>query len=143
MAERLKTPIWFWVLVVLAILFNSGGVFAYVSMQISPKIATAGMTPEQTAYFSDFPAWYDAVYALTTHLSFLACLVMAFRSRYAFYIFAISLVLYLFSSFWNFGLRDLASIMGIGNIVFSIVIGSQLAALTLFSRWAPRMRYLT
>ncbi|XBQ17469.1 MAG: hypothetical protein ABL308_06200 [Oceanicaulis sp.] len=139
-APASRTPIWFYVVAVLAVVFNLGGLFSYVSLQLGGP--PAGMTPEQTAYFESFPAWYDALYALTVHASVAAALLLVFRRRIAGPVFAAALGLYLISSIWHFGVRDAFAILGAGNLAFSAVIGAQLAALWWFSRFSERRGWL-
>lgn len=140
--ERVKPPIWFWIVAGLAALFNLGGVLNYLTTQFSPEAATAQMTPEQAAYFLNFPAWYTANYALTTHLAFIGAILLLFRLRWAFGAFAISAVLYGVSLVYHYVLNDVVASLPLGMHVFSAVIGVQLVILAGFARWAGSKGWL-
>lgn len=135
-APRAKTPIWFWAVAVIATLFNLGGVMNYLVTAFDPQAATAGLTPEQAEYFLNFPAWYTAVYALTTHLSLAGGVLLLFRSRLAFHAFAAAAVLYAVSLTYHYVLNDVVASLPAGMHVFSAVIGLQIVGFALFSRWA-------
>lgn len=135
-SPKSTTPVWFWVVAVLAVLFNSGGVMNYLTMQLAPDAMMAQMTAEQQAYFNAFPAWYVAVYALTTHLSLIAAVLLLLRRAWAVPAFAAACALYALSLVYHYVLSGAAGIMGAGANVFSAVIGLQLVALFLLARWA-------
>jgi hypothetical protein len=126
----------------LATVFNAGGLMSYLSSAFDPEAATAGMTPEQAAYFLNFPAWYTANYALTTHLSFLGGVLLLLRQRWAFHAFAIAAALYGVSLVYHYVLNDVVPTLPAGMHVFSAVIGVQLVVLALFSRWAAKAEIL-
>ncbi len=135
-ASRAKTPIWFWAVAVIATLFNIGGVMNYLVTAFDPQAATAGLTPEQAEYFLNFPAWYTAVYALTTHLSLAGGVLLLFRSRFALHAFVAAAVLYAVSLTYHYVLNDVVASLPVGMHVFSAVIGLQIVGFALFSRWA-------
>ncbi len=131
-----KTPIWFWLVAAAATLFNIGGVMAYLGSQFDPQAATTGLTPEQAEYFLNYPAWYVAIYALTTHLAFAGGVLLLLRRSWAFHAFAVSAVLYAFSVVYHYVLNDVFATLPAGIHAFNVVIGAQLVVLAVFARWA-------
>jgi len=142
-SARRKAPVWFWILAAVATLFNVGGVMNYLVSVFNPEAATAAMTPEQAEYFLNFPAWYTANYALTTHLALLGGILLLFRRRLAFYAFVSSAVLYGVSLVYHYILNDVVQTLPAGMHVFSAVIGLQLVGFALFSRWAAKAKLLS
>ncbi|MBN2868591.1 MAG: hypothetical protein JXK08_07965, partial [Flavobacteriaceae bacterium] len=54
-----KPPIWFWIVSVIALLWNAMGVMAYLGQAFLTEEALAAMPPEQQEIYSiDYPAWY-------------------------------------------------------------------------------------
>lgn len=102
----------------------------------------AAFTPEQVAYFTGFPAWYTAIWASAVFSAFFASLALLFRSRFAFVLFAVSLVLFVFNAIYIYGFTPALEIMGVGGSVFSLIIFISLVALTWLSRWAIRAEIL-
>jgi hypothetical protein len=136
-----RTPIWFWFVAVLAVLWNFGGVFDFAMMQFSESYLQQ-LTDAQRAYFTSFPFWYEVIWALAVLMAFLSSLALVFRSRLAMPGFAIAIGLYVLSAFYNFGLNNGAEIMGTGGVIFAIVIALSLVGLWLFSQAMLRRGFL-
>lgn len=136
-----KTPIWFWIVGVLAVIWNFGGAFDYVMTKTNPAYMDS-FTPEQVAYFTSFPAWFTAVWATAVFAAFFASVGLLLRTRFSFHLFALSLVLYVVSSIHTFLLSDGGDLMGAGGAIFSVFIFASLVALTWLSRWATKAEIL-
>ena len=130
-----KTPIWFWIVGALATVWNFGGVYDYVMTQTS-EAYLAAFPPEQIAYFTNFPAWYVAIWASAVFLAFFASLALLVRTRFAFHMFAASLVLFVINAIYIYGFTNAVEMMGSGGAIFSAVIFVSLSGLTWLSRWA-------
>lgn len=136
-----KTPVWFWIVALLATVWNFGGVFDYVMTQTSDAYLES-FTPEQIAYFTGFPALYVAIWASAVFAAFFASLALLIRTRFAFHLFAFSLVLFVVNTIYIYGFTPALEMMGEGGIVFSLFIFVTLIALTWFSRWATKAEIL-
>jgi len=53
--SHVKTPIWFWILAVIAVLWNAMGAWDYSATQLRLEWYLSGFTEEQLAYFYGFP----------------------------------------------------------------------------------------
>lgn len=135
-------PVWFWIVAGVATLFNVGGIMAYLGSQFDPESATAGMTAEQAAYFLNYPAWYVAIYALTTHLALAGGILLLLRRSWALYAFGISAALYLFSVIYHYVLNDVFATFAAGIHIFNFVIGAQLLAFAFFAHRATGKSWL-
>lgn len=129
-----KPPIHFWIIAVIAVLWNAVGVFDYLATQIGLESYLSAFTEEQRAYFEGLPTWAIAAWALATHAALLGSLVMLIRWRWAYHLFIVSLVALLASSFHSFVLSNGAEIMGAGGVIFSIVIIAIAIFLVFYSR---------
>jgi len=136
-----KVPVWFWIVAVLAVVWNFGGVFDYVMTKTNDAYLES-FTPEQVAYFTGFPAWYVAIWASAVFAAFFASLALLLRMKIALPLFALSLVLFVANTIYIYGFTPAVEMMGAGGSVFSVFIFLSLIALTLLSRWAIKAEIL-
>ena len=87
-----KTPFWFWIIAVLAIFWNSGGVMDFVMTHTQNEAYMAAYTEEQRAFFYGFPLWANIVWAIAVFGAFFASILLLFRTRFAIHVYAISLI---------------------------------------------------
>lgn len=86
-----KPPVWFWIVSVLALLWNLMGVIAYLSMAYATDEMIASMPPEQQeAFMVEYPAWVTAAFALAVFSGFLACISLIIRKKWAYPLFVVS-----------------------------------------------------
>ena len=134
----IKAPWHLWLVGIVAVLFNSIGVFDFVMSMTQGEayMASAGMTPEQIAHYRDMPAWMTFVWALGVFTAFAASVLLLLRRKLAFPIFVLSLAAFLLSLLYTYVLTDGGAIMGQQMGVTSAIIAALLA---LFSWYAWRM----
>ena len=128
-----KAPWHLWLVGVIALLFNSIGVFDFVMVmaQGAKYMASAGMTPEQIAHYQEMPAWMTAVWAIGVWGAFLASILLLMRRKAAVAVFALSLTAFLISLLYTYVLTDGGAVMGRQMAIANAVI----AALLLFFIW--------
>lgn len=133
-----KTPRHLWVVGVIAVLFNAIGAFDFVMSMTdgAAYVAGAGMTPEQIAHYLDMPAWMTAVWATGVWSAFIASILLLFRKRAAFGLFALSLAAFLISLLYTYVLTNGGAVMGgsMAMAIASAVITAELVFLTWYSR---------
>lgn len=117
-----RPPVHFWIIAVLALLWNAVGAFDYLATQLQLESYMAGFSDEQLAYFNNFPKWAVACWAIAVWSAVFGALALLIRQRWAFHLFVISLIAMLITSFYNFVLSDGAEIMGAFGVIFSAVI---------------------
>lgn len=128
-----RAPWHLWLVGVIALLFNSIGVFDFVMSLTRGELymASAGMTPEQIAHYQQMPAWMMAVWAVGVWGAFLASILLLLRRKLAFLVFVVSLIAFLISLVYTYVLTDGGAIMGQQMAIASAVI----AILLLFFSW--------
>lgn len=128
-----RAPWHLWLIGVIALLFNSIGVFDFVMAmaQGAKYMASAGMTPAQIAHYQLMPVWMTAVWAIGVWGAFLASILLLLRRKLAFPIFVLSLAAFLISLAYTYVLTDGGAIMGRQMAITSAVI----AILLLFFSW--------
>lgn len=135
-----KTPWHLWGVGVLAVLFNSIGVFDFIMsrLQGAAYMASAGMTDAQIAYYQQLPAWMTFVWALGVFTAFAASILLLMRRKSAAPVFALSLVAFLVSLLHTYVLSDGGKVMGDQMAITSGVIAVLLLLFCLYAYWAKR-----
>lgn len=86
-----KPPIWYWIISVLALLWNGAGVMAYLGRAFATDEMIAQLPKEQQAEFLvEYPAWYTAAFALAVFCGVLGCIALLIRKKWAHPLFIIS-----------------------------------------------------
>lgn len=117
-----RAPIHFWIVAVLAILWNAVGAFDFLATQLQVESYMSAFSEEQLAFFYGIPPWALVTWGIATWGALLGSLAMLVRLRWAWHLFVLSLVAMLATSFQNFVLSNGAEIMGTGGMIFSGVI---------------------
>ena len=131
-----KTPWHLWLVGIVAVLFNSIGVFDFV-MSMSrgaDYMASAGMTPEQIAHYLDMPGWMTVVWAVGVFGAIVASICVLLRRKLAFPVFVVSLAAFLVSLLYTYVLTNGGAIMGSQMAITSAVIAGLLAFFSWYSR---------
>lgn len=130
-----RTPWHLWVVGLLSLLWNSVGAFDYLMTKTRNDSYLGSFTPEQLDYFSGFPAWAVACWALSVWGGVLGSALLLLRRRLAVAVFAVSLVAMLPMWAYNYLLTDGLRIMGgAGALAFSAVIFVVALGLWLYAR---------
>jgi len=141
-----RTPWHLWLVGVIAVLWNAYGGYDYtMSMtQGATYMATAGMTPDQIAFYDVMPSWMTAVWAIGVWGGMLGSLLLLLRNKLAFPVFAVSFAAFLTSLLYVYGLSDGGNVMGFMMkdgvkvassmvIIMNVVIAAGCAFFTLYA----------
>ena len=128
--NRARAPWHLWVVGGLSLLWNAVGAFDYLMTQSRAEFYVSGLTPEQIAHFESFPAWMHIAWTFGVWGAVLGSVALLMRSRWAAWLFGLSLAGLLASSVYNFGMTDGIRIMG-GNAVVLFNVAIWLVAILL------------
>lgn len=139
MTTKVKPPIWFWIVGIIALIWNLMGVYAYLAdAYITQEVITQLPERQQILYSYDFPDWYTACYALAVFCGALGCLFLIIRKSWAVPMFVISFIAVLGQILHNYILNDVYAEMKLTLTTFelSMAIAIPVIALLLllFSR---------
>ena len=129
-----KTPVWWWIAAVIAVLWNGMGVVDFVMTLTRNQGYMASFTPEQRRYFFSFPAWYVAIWAAAVFAAFVASLALVIRTRFAAPLFSMSLILFVANTIYVYGFTEAWAMMGAFGAAFSVIIFLSLVLLWLMAR---------
>lgn len=132
----MKTPWHLWLIGVIAVLFNSIGVFDFVmSMaQGATYLSSVGMKPDQIAHYMEMPAWMTLVWAVGVLGAFLASILLLLRNRLAGLVFVVSLAAFAVSLIYTYVLTNGGAIMGRQMAITSAVIATLLVLFAWYAR---------
>ena len=88
-----STPWHFWVVAVIAVLWNGFGGYDYTMSHLQGEAyyRQMGMTEAQIAFMDTYPAWMHAVWAIGVWGSVAGTILLVLRMRWAFHAFVLSL----------------------------------------------------
>lgn len=78
-----KPPIWFWLVSVIALIWNGLGVHGYLSQAYETSAYTDAYTTEQLEVMSSLPSWYTALFAIAVFTGAIGCLLLLLRKKAA------------------------------------------------------------
>lgn len=137
MTDTKKVPWHLWVVGVIALLWNGYGGYDYVMTQTKNAAYLAQFTAEQRAYFSSFPMWMEAVWAIGVWGGVLGAVLLLLRSKWAFQAFLASLIAFAVSIVFG-QVSGGSAVMGATGMVFSAVIFVLGLAFVMYSRMMVR-----
>lgn len=137
-----RVPVWFWIIAVLALLWELGGVIAYM-MQVTMTADQLAALPEgQRHLYSITPGWITAIFAVAVWGGLTAAIGLLMRRRWAQSLFIVSLVAAIVQFGWVFAIGRAHEVIGPSAIPLPatiIVIG---IILVVFANWAAKRGWL-
>ena len=76
-----KPPVWFWIISVVALLWNGMGVNAYLQQAYMTEGFKAQYNAEQLEAIANTPAWVTAAFAIAVFAGFLGCVGLLLRKK--------------------------------------------------------------
>ena len=130
-----KTPIHFWIIAIISLLWNLIGAMDYVMSQTKNEEYLKAFTPEQLEFFSSFPSWVTASWAIAVWSAVIGSILLLFKTKFATQAFLVSFFAMVITSVHNYGLSNGFEIMGdTFSLVFTAVIFLVALALYLYAR---------
>ncbi|CAM3853493.1 hypothetical protein [Litorimonas haliclonae] len=127
MTTVVKTPIWFWLLGIVFLVWNLFGVMNYLSgvMATPEGLATQGYTEDQIAFLLDAPSYYMTIFALAVWPGLIGAILFLLRKSWATKVFLFSLVFILLSLIIDFIGGTFAVLGGayLGIMIFVTIMG--------------------
>ena len=126
-----------WVVGIVGLLWNGFAGYDYVmtNTQGDAYMRSMGMTEAQIAFMGQYPTWMTAVWAIGVWGAVLGAVLLLLRSRWAFHAFAASLIAFVISLVYAYGIANGAEVMGQQMMIMNVVI----LAGCLFFVWYSRL----
>lgn len=131
MSNQVKPPVWYWIVSVVALLWNAAGVWNYLMQAYDKEAVMASQPPEMQPYFENIPAWATAGFAIAVFGGLFGSILLLLRKGPIQLIFIASLLgVLLQNTYWMFlsGMPQTAGLLALPLTV--IIVGVLLILLS-------------
>ena len=134
MTNKIKAPVWFWVVAIMALIWNLAGVYAYLDAVTMTPEALAKLDAAQRVIIESTPAWATAAFAVAVWGGALGSLLLLLRKSMATIVLILSLVGIIFQNINAFFFTNSWEVFGPGGVgMVALVI-----AVAIFLIWVSR-----
>ncbi len=137
-----KLPVWFWVLSVLALLWNLMGVIAYLAEAYMSDEAFKALPEAQQALYNARPSWVTGAFAIAVFAGTIGAIGLLMRKKWALSVFVISLFGVFGQMTYQFFLSETFEVMGNQFMIMPIAVILIAIALVFFSRSSIQKTWL-
>lgn len=142
--SKIKPTIWFWVLGVLALLWNLMGVSAYLMDAYMKDEAMAKFSEAQKEIFINQPTWLTAAYAIAVFGGTSGCVGLLLRKKWATPLFLISLIALIARTGYYFFMTNTTEVFDlVQGTILPIAVIIIAALLYIFSKIATERKWIT
>jgi hypothetical protein len=120
--SKTKPPVWFWIISVIALLWNAMGVNAYIQQAYKTDSFKAMYTEEQLDMIANTPAWATAAFAVAVFGGILGSLGLLLRKKWAKSLFILSLLGIIVQMTYNLFISKAMEVYGPGAVIMPILV---------------------
>lgn len=132
----------FWIIAVIALLWNLMGVFQFLSATVLLDTLRETATAEQMAVMDTLPSWYAIVFAIAVFTGLLGAILLLVRRKIAVPVFLISLVAVLIQmGYWVFA-TEIMDVEGPTAIIMPLIVITIAIFLYYYSKGAAQKGWL-
>lgn len=122
MTSLIKPPKSFWVITILALLWNLMGVLQFIGATFMLDAMVENLPEAQATLYKSIPSWYTIIFAIAVFSGLLGCITMLLRKKIAVALFGISLVAVLVAQgYWVLG-TDVMEVIGTSSIIMPMLV---------------------
>ena len=121
--SQTKPPVWFWIVSILAHLWNLRGVGAYLGEAYMKEEMMAAYTEAQKELMNGLPSWIMGAFAIAVFLGAIGCIALLMKKKWAKPLLFVSLLAVLARTIYFFFMTN-------GTELFSLIEGTVLPILT-------------
>lgn len=144
MSESTKKPnAGFWIISIVALIWNLMGVFAYLTQAYMSDETLSALPDAERALYDNLPAWVTAAYAIAVFGGVLAAILLLLKKKLSTQLFTISLLGVVIQMFYNFFISKTIEVYGAGSIIMPIMIIVIAIYLLWYSKSATKKGWLT
>lgn len=132
----------FWIIAVLALLWNIMGVFQFIASTFMMDMLAEGYSSEEMDLFTGLPTWYTIAFGIATIAGFLASITMLMRKKVTVPLFGLSLIAVLIAQgYWIFA-TGVMDVMGAQAIIMPLIVIAICIFLYFYSKGAKQRGWL-
>lgn len=112
----------FWVIAVVALLWNIMGIFQFIGPILFPEVMFEGLSQEAVDLFNSFPSWYTVIFGIATISGLLGAITLLLRKKIATVLFLVSMItVFIVEGYYVFGTK-VTEVMGQTAIYMPVVV---------------------
>ena len=143
MNTTIKPPTSFWIITILALLWNLMGVYQYYLGNFELESIRDTVSPEEFSVMESLPTWYGIVFALAVFSGILGCILLLVKKKGAVPVFGISLLTVLFIEvYWLLG-TDIMQVAGYSAAIMPLLVIAVAIFLYFYSKGAAKNGWLS
>ncbi|MFL0352560.1 hypothetical protein [Xanthomarina sp. GH4-25] len=117
-----KPPLWFWIVGVVALIWNLMGVMAYIGQAYMTDADLASLPEAEQALYANYPAWATAAFAIAVFGGSIASIALLLRKKLAKTLYVISLLGIVVQMIYNFFISEAMDVYGPGGMIMPVMI---------------------
>lgn len=129
-----KPATWFWVVSVLALIWNLTGVFAYISHVTMTPEAMQALPENERALYESVPTWATSAFAIAVWGGALGCILLLLRRKFATPVLIISLAGIIVQMYHSLFISNSIEVYGPGGMIMPIMV----IVIAIFLVWFSR-----
>lgn len=143
MTEKISKPTSaFWIISVVALLWNIMGVVAYLGQAYMTEEVLKALPQADQEYYNNLPAWVTAVFAIAVFAGVFGSVALLMRKKWATILFIISLIAVIAQFIYNIFIQSFVELSGV-KIVWPIVVLVIAILLIFLSRKATKEGWIS
>lgn len=142
MNDFAKTPVWYWIVCLLAITWNGLGVLAYLSEAYMSAEQFAQLPANLQEAYNNRPSWVTAAFAIAVFSGLLGSALLIMKKKAATPVLLISFLAVIAQHTYSFLIAKLHTIVSSFNIVMACVVFIVALVLVLFARSRDQQGWL-
>jgi len=112
----------FWIISIIALIWNLMGVFAYIAQVNMSDEIIAALPEAERALYENVPAWVTGAFAIAVFGGALGCILLLIRKKLATSVLIISLIGIIAQMVYNFGMSKAAEVYGPGGMIMPAMV---------------------
>ncbi|QBA64203.1 hypothetical protein [Muriicola soli] len=138
-----KPPVWYWVVSVLALLWNLMGVMNYLGTAFMKEAIKAEMTAAQVELMENTPAWVTAAFAIAVWFGAAGCIGLLLRKKWAKSVLGFSLIGVLVQTGYGFFMTNATEVYGKTEaVIIPLMVITIAILLVFFARLSERKTWI-
>ncbi len=140
--QRIPIPVWYWVIAVVALLWNLMGCAAFLTEIFAQEAMMESMTQEQKDWARAIPRWIYFVYALAVTTGVAGSIGLFMRKTWSIPVFAFCVVAVIVQMVYTILIAGGFQVMGPSGLVMPVLVIVLASALLWFSWFAKNKSWL-
>jgi len=117
-----KPGIDFWIIGIVALIWNLTGVYAYLQQAYMTAEDLAALPLEQQPLYENIPAWVTGAFAIAVFGGSLACILLLIRKKLATTLFLVSLLGVIVQTSYYVFMSDTVEVLGPEGLIMPIIV---------------------